>query len=425
MEKGKVGQGLPPLASRVLRPLAAGMLLISAFLTLLAAAAGYPAASAAGKIWLLCLLAVLVYLLSATVIFLMLRFISQKYLHPLTSAVEEITQAAAGDLTGPASPIPCTTREVESLLKAVGEISEQSTACLTKMEEALRQMAAGDFTARVDCPRIRECGGVCAVLDGAVDRLRGAIGNIRTALEQLTGPLDVLEQDAAAMEESASDQQRTRESLQRSLDRLDMQMGRRSGNVEAVQNAAQSLHDHLDDYSHRQEELSKAIERITECAGAAAEIVSAMETASFQCSVLARTAYVEAAGAGINGKGFAVVASELRMLASRSAQSAQNAAAFMEEMNRTVRESATLAAAAVREADGLTAAGADVCRRADSAAQSASWMEELHATVRDATALDGIAEKDQTRSGNVAKTARLIKNRTGRLREALQAFKIN
>jgi len=425
MEKGKGRQGLPPLASQVLRPLGAGMLLISALLTITAAAAFLPAAREAEKIWLLCVVAIIVYVLSAGIIFLHFRHVSEKYLRPLTSAVEEIAQAAAGDLTGPASPIPSTTREVELLLKSVGEISEQSTACLTKMEEALRGMASGDFTARVDCARIQECGGVCAVLDGAADRLRGAIGNIRTALEQLTGPLDVLEQDAAAMEENAADEQRVRESLQRSLDRLDKQMSRRSGGIETVQSAAQALQDRLDENTHRQEELSKAIERITECAGAAADIVNAMETASFQCSVLARTAYVEAAGAGINGKGFAVVASELRMLASRSAQSAQNAAAFMEEMNRTVRESAALAAAAVRESNGLTAAGTEVCRRAGTAAQSAAWVEELHATVREAAALDSIAEKDRTRAGNASKTARLIKGRAGQLREALQAFKIN
>ena len=49
MKKSKNSHGLPPLASRILRPLAVGMFLISALLTALAAAMAWPAAQAAGQ----------------------------------------------------------------------------------------------------------------------------------------------------------------------------------------------------------------------------------------------------------------------------------------------------------------------------------------------------------------------------------------
>lgn len=166
------------------------------------------------------------------------------------------------------------------------------------------------------------------------------------------------------------------------------------------------------------------MERISECAAEAGKIVKAMEAASFQCSVLARTAYVEAAGAGVNGKGFAIVASELRMLASRSAQSAQDAAAFMEEMNRTVRESAALAASAAREVRSLTAVGETVCRRASGAAREAGQMEELKESVRQAASLDESVDRDLTRSGRAAQSAQAIKKRVGRLRDALGVFRL-
>lgn len=425
MEKEKKAQGLPPLASRILRPLGMGMLLLSTILTLLAAWAVYPAARAEDKIWHLILLTAVIFTLSAVCMILLLHHVAKKYLEPLSKAVNEITLAASGDLTGPADPIPCTTYEVEALLRALGDLSEQNTACLSKMEDTIAQIASGDFTAQVDCLRALECGGVCAALDGAVDRLRGAIGSVRTALEQITGPLDVLEQDAAYLEESAAGQQQTRDALLRSLEGLNKQISCRSDGMQTVSNDIRALRIRLDEYTHRQEELSQAIGHITECAGAAREIVRAMESASFQCSVLARTAYVEAAGAGINGKGFAVVASELRMLASRSAQSAQDAAAFMEEMERTIRESAALAAAAVREANRLTDSADGICRSADDAAQNAGQMENLRSTVRQAAELDGLAEKDLAKAGNAARTARLVKQRVGRLREALRAFKIN
>ena len=423
-KKAKV-QGRKPLTRLILRPLAIGMLAICALLTALAAAAAYPAARDADALWLLCLLALAAFGAAAGGILLLLRYVSNRYLRPLSDAVDAVALAASGDLAGPVGPVPCASREVEVLLKAVGEMSEQSTACLAKMEDTLNRIASGDFTAKMDCSRTSECGGVCAALDGAVERLRGAIGNVRTALEQLSGPLDVLEQDAGAMEESAAGQRQVREGLLWSLERLDKQMCRRSDSAEGVSGAARSLCVRLEDYGRRQEELSQAVERIGECAAEAGKIVKAMESASFQCSVLARTAYIEAAGAGINGKGFAVVASELRMLAARSAQSAQDAAAFIEEMNRTAGEGASLAAASVREARGLTAAGGEVCRAAAGAVQTAGQMEDLRATIRQAASLDSMSEKDCAKAGHVAQTARLVKKRAGRLREALRAFKIN
>lgn len=421
MEKKKKER--QPLAHLVLRPLAAGMGAVCVLPTVLAAAAAYPAARAEGRLWLLWAAVIAVLAFSAGGAAVLLRYVSRKYLTPLSHAVDAAALAASGDLTGPVERIPCDSREVEALLKAVGELGEQSTACLVKMEDTLNQMAAGDFTARVDCARAPECGGVCAALDGAVDVLRGAIGNVRTALEQLTGPLDVLEQDAAALEEHAAGQRQAGAGLMWSLERLDQQMGRGGG--EDVSGAAKALCTRLDEYERRQAELAGAIERIHAYTGTAGQIVKAMESASFQCSVLARTAYVEAAGAGVDGKGFAVVASELRKLASRSAQSAQSAAAFMEEMSQAVRESAALAAASAREANVLAAAGAEVRRKADGAAQAPAQAEELRAAVRQAAALEDMAGQDRDKAANAAQTARLVKKRAGRLREALRAFKIN
>ena len=422
MEKKK--EGRQPLARLVLRPMAAGMGAMCILLTALAAAAAYPAAREAGRLWLLWVLVPVVLTLSAGGVAVMLRYVSRKYLTPLSHAVEEVALAASGDLTGPVDSAPCVSKEEEILLKAVGELGEHSTDCLTKIEDTLKQMASGDFTARVDCGRAPECGGVCAALDGAVDVLRGAIGNVRTALEQLAGPLDVLEQDAAALEEHVAGQQQTRTGLMWALERLDKGAGRYDG-AEDVSGAAKALCTRLDEYGRRQAELSGAIERIHAYAGAAGQIVKSMESTSFQCSVLARTAYTEAAGAGVDGKGFAVVASELRKLASRSAQSAQSAAAFMEEMSRTVRESSALAASSAREANGLAAAGAEMCRKADGAAQTSAQTEDLRSAVRQAAMLDGMAEQDRDKAANAAQTARLVKKRAGRLREALRAFKIN
>ena len=134
---------------------------------------------------------------------------------------------------------------------------------------------------------------------------------------------------------------------------------------------------------------------------------------------------MEAAGAGVNGKGFAVVASELRMLASRSAQAAQEAAALMEEMDTSIRESASLAAVASRELWKISDGSQELRRRAASALEEVREMKGEQDAVRQAARLSAAAEEDRLLTSRAAVSATLLRERAARLREALRVFRLN
>lgn len=413
------------LTARVFRPLAVGALALCALLTALAAAAARPAAAEAGASAWLVAAALVVFALSGGGAVYFIRWICCRYLDPVVQAAQAVSLAAAGDHSVTLAGIPRTSEEAAALLDAAGELGTRSSNCLLEMEGVLDRIAGGDLTARLSCGRSGECGGACLALDGMSQKLRGAIGSARSAMDQLGGQLEELEQEAQSLARSGQDRRQDREELSQALERLTRTLQARAGGAQEVSGEAGELCRRLEVYTGKLEELTDAVERIGECAVEVGKIVKAMEATAFQCSVLARSAYAEAAGAGVNGRGFAVVASELRVLASRSAQAAQDAAAFAGEMDRTIREGSALASEASRELSGVSGSGQELQRLSSAAAEEARDAGAVEAAIRQAVRLSAIGAEDQLSASRAALSAKLLRERAVRLREALRVFRLN
>jgi methyl-accepting chemotaxis protein len=91
--------------------------------------------------------------------------------------------------------------------------------------------------------------------------------------------------------------------------------------------------------------VGQAVERMSEIREASkrvADITGVIDAIAFQTNILALNAAVEAARAGEQGRGFAVVASEVRALAQRSASSAREIKALIEDASLKVQTGAEL-----------------------------------------------------------------------------------
>lgn len=421
----KARQTVPSLNRRVFRPLAAGMLVICGVLTLLGFLAAYPAAREASRVGWLAAGALLVFALGGGAAAALCRLICRRYLLPVSQAADAVTRAATGDLSTATGSIPRASSEVEALLGAVEGLGSRGTDCLLDMERVLRAIAGGDLTARLACGQVAECGGTCKALEDVSQELRGAIGSVRSSMEQTTGEFLVLEREADALAQNEEQRRQAQDAMTRALDRLTGQLHQHSEAARQLSGAAESLQARIDACSQQLEELSQAVERISDCAAETRNIVKSMESTAFQCSVLARTAYVEAAGAEVNGKGFAIVASEMRVLASRSAQAAQDADALMGEIHQTIREGVTLTAAARRELQAVVLEGQEVRRKSAGAANDAGQDIELAETVRQSRRLNALGEENKTLTQRSVRTVHLLQKRLDMLREALRVFRIN
>ncbi|MFT3782571.1 MAG: methyl-accepting chemotaxis protein [Nibricoccus sp.] len=170
-----------------------------------------------------------------------------------------------------------------------------------------------------------------AVSRSITGKLKAIANEVETSSDQVTSASSQVVNMSQSLASGSSEQAASLEETGASLEELSSTIQRNVDSAEEAKQLASQTRKVAELGATGMAELSQAVEAIRTSGDNVAKIVKTIDEIAFQTNILALNAAVEAARAGEAGAGFAVVAEEVRNLAQRSAQSAKETAANIED----------------------------------------------------------------------------------------------
>lgn len=229
------------------------------------------------------------------------------------------------------------------LIQSLNAMMATSDTNLAKLSTLLKALAQGDLRSQMEGDYHGVFGSMrddsnrsMAQLTAIVRRIQDASSSIQTAADEIAAGNSELsrrtEQQAVSLEETAASMEELTITVKQNADHAS------KANRLALEAAsvAQEGGQVVESVVATMDDIQRSSQRI-------ADIISLIDGIAFQTNILSLNAAVEAARAGDQGRGFAVVASEIRTLAQRSAESAKEIKAIVDDSTTKVSQGAGLA----------------------------------------------------------------------------------
>lgn len=308
----------------------------------------------------------------------------------------------------------------------LNQLSEVVSTGLNDIAIALKAIAKGDLTRKIDRQYEGLFGQLKEDTNTTVDKLKEVVGQIKDASEAI---------NTAAKEIAAgnSDLSSRTEEQASSLEETASSMEELSATVKQNADSAREANDLAQQSNHAVTRGGESVQRVVSTMNdiqssskKIADIIGVIDSIAFQTNILALNAAVEAARAGEQGRGFAVVASEVRNLAQRSATAAKEIKELIAESVGKVDDGAHLVEEAGQTIQEVVASFGNVAKLvtdiAGASREQSGGIEQVSKAIGQ---MDEVTQQNAALVEQAAAAAESLEEQARQLVQAVSIFTLN
>jgi methyl-accepting chemotaxis protein len=308
---------------------------------------------------------------------------------------------------------------------ARARIEEAQKDVVERLAVALRTVAAGDLTQKLDTP-----------FDAEYEPLRQSFNEtVETfvrVIEQMARNADTIRSSAEGIAQSSDDLSARTENQAASLEETAAALNLITSNVENAAISAQDVERIVVDARTRASESAQVVQktvdamsRIEDSSRQISRITSVIDEIAFQTNLLALNAGVEAARAGEAGRGFSVVANEVRALAQRSSDAANEIKGLITDSSAFVEQGVELVASTGNELRSITESVSTISDHVEGISSNAREQSASLAEVNTGVAqLDRVTQQNAAMVSQANDAGRTLRDEANAMAQSIAVFRL-
>ena len=276
------------------------------------------------------------------VIILGIYLLTKKSLAPLEAIARVGRKVSNGDFSEKVAYLK--NDEIGYIGQGFQQVMDTIKGISEDLKEKLGELSEGNFRVNLEEDKLYqgEYYPLIESLRNIRNELNSTILEIQKSASEVSATSSLVSNGAQSLSQGATEQASSVEELSAGMNEISDSIKLTTKKAEEAKRLSRDAGQAVTLSTGKMEEMSRAMEEITEKSNEIGKIIKTIDDIAFQTNILSLNAAIEAARAGAAGKGFAVVADEVGNLAQKSAKAAQNTGILIEETKEAVERGAKI-----------------------------------------------------------------------------------